>query len=319
MERKLASVQRIVELTPIEGADRIEEATVMGWSVVVKKGEFEEGDLCVFFEVDSTLPKEAPWAAFMDTRRFRVKTIRLRKVLSQGLALPLSILPEGEYEEEDDVSELLGVTKWELPIPGEGSQTKGLFLPGVPKTDETRIQSSLRLLRSLDGKPYYFTQKDDGTSATYGLIDGYFSVCSKNLELKSGSGHYWEMAEKYHIEDYLIPGLVVQGEICGPGIQENRLGLEEKEFHVFNMFNYETQKYLNWDSVVEFCRLHDWQTVKELERGEAFSYSLPELLKKAEGTYPLSRKRREGIVVRSFDKQISFKVISNSFLLKDEI
>src|SRR5215475_5801984 len=95
MERKLVSIQRIERIDPIDGADRIVKARVMGWDVVVKKGELGPGDPCVFFEIDSVLPAGQPWAEFMRPRGFRVKTARLRGVLSQGLALPLDILPAG--------------------------------------------------------------------------------------------------------------------------------------------------------------------------------------------------------------------------------
>ena len=111
MPRKLASVQRIHSIQPIEGADRIEQAMVQGWNVVVKKNEFEHASLVVFAEIDSVLPNDAEWAKFMEPRKFRVKTCKLRGVLSQGLALPMSILPEGSgpFEVGDDVSAVLGI------------------------------------------------------------------------------------------------------------------------------------------------------------------------------------------------------------------
>ena len=104
--RHLASIQKILNINPIEGADKIEQARVKGWNLVVGKGEFKENDLCVFFEIDSILP-DKPEFDFMKNKKFRVKTIRLKGVISQGLALPLSILPEGNYKEDDDVTEIL--------------------------------------------------------------------------------------------------------------------------------------------------------------------------------------------------------------------
>ena len=83
MERQLASVQKIVNLQPIQGADKIETAQVLGWQCVVKKGEFKVGDLCIYFEIDSQLPKH-PVFDFMADRKYRVRTIKLRKQIAQG-------------------------------------------------------------------------------------------------------------------------------------------------------------------------------------------------------------------------------------------
>ena len=93
MERNLATIQLISALDPITGADKIEKATILGWECVVKKGDFAVGDKCIFIEIDSVLPA-IPYWDFMAPRRYRVKTIRLRKQVSQGLAVPLKDLLE---------------------------------------------------------------------------------------------------------------------------------------------------------------------------------------------------------------------------------
>src|SRR5262249_25159025 len=117
MERKLVSIQVVESVAPIEGADQIEQARVMGWTVVVKKGEFRPGDRCVFFEIDSVLPDGAAWSEFMRPRGFRVRTLKLRGVLSQGLALPSDILGGDVPEQGVDVRDRLGVTKFEPALP----------------------------------------------------------------------------------------------------------------------------------------------------------------------------------------------------------
>src|SRR5215475_800463 len=121
MERKLVSIQSIDALEPIAGADNIMQARVMGWTVVVKKGEFSVGDPCVFFEIDSVLPDGPAWSEFMRPRGFRVRTLKLRGVLSQGLALPVTILDlpsqGGELPpREVDLRDRLGVTKFEAVL-----------------------------------------------------------------------------------------------------------------------------------------------------------------------------------------------------------
>jgi RNA ligase (TIGR02306 family) len=105
----LASIQKVLKLTPIEGADLIETATVLGWNIVVKKGEYKEGDLCAYIQIDTVVP-ELPEYEFLRERKFRVRTIKLRKQISQGLIVPL---PKGRWNEGDDITEVLGVKKYE--------------------------------------------------------------------------------------------------------------------------------------------------------------------------------------------------------------
>jgi len=138
--RKLASIQRIKNLEPIAGADAIEKATVLGWQLVVKKGEFAIGDLCVYCEIDSRLP-DRPEFEFLKARGMRIRTVRLRGQISQGICFPLSILPVyTDVQEDTDVTELLDITKYEPPIPAQlAGVAKGLFPSFIPKTDETRV------------------------------------------------------------------------------------------------------------------------------------------------------------------------------------
>ena len=176
MERKLASVQRIASIRPIEGADAIEVARINNWDVVVKKNEFKEGELCVYFEIDSFLPireefeflRKSSFKKMGDQEGFRLKTIRLRGQVSQGLVVPITILngdyiigisqqPHGDQlqlgpyddalviEEGADVTELLGVEKYEPPIPAELSgKVKGYFPSFIHKTDEERVQNLVK-------------------------------------------------------------------------------------------------------------------------------------------------------------------------------
>jgi RNA ligase (TIGR02306 family) len=165
--RKLASIQKIKSLEPIEGADAIEKATVLGWQLAVKKGEFKVGDLAVYCEIDSLLP-DRPEFAFLKPRGMRIRTIRLRGQVSQGICFPLSILPEDiEPQEDMDVTEILGITKYEPPIPAYLSgKVKGKFPSFIPKTDETRVQVLQKVLDKYQGISCYVSEKLDGSSAT---------------------------------------------------------------------------------------------------------------------------------------------------------
>ncbi|WNG33102.1 RNA ligase (ATP) [Archangium violaceum] len=332
MERKLVSVQRVDHLEPIAGADNIQKARVMGWDVVVKKGEFAPGDPCIFFEIDSLLPEGAPWAEFMRPRGFRVKTARLRGVLSQGLALPISILPGAVPPHGTDVRDVLGVVKYE-PALSDGREISGPFPGQVPRTDEIRLQSALGVLEELRGHDFYVTTKLDGTSATFFRpLEGELVACSRNWALARGASHpAWRIADKYALDTVLPAGFAVQGELCGPGIQKNRLGLTEVELFVFSVHDTRTGRYLDHAGLIGFCAEHKLRTVpvEHVVTGDAartFDHGLEHYLKLAQGFYTGTRNRKEGIVVRPLTEchsptlggRLSFKVINNDFLLKDE-
>src|SRR3989304_6702966 len=196
MNRKLASIQRIIALDPIPGADRIERATILGWQLVVKKDEFDVGDLAVFYEIDSLLPDLPPYE-FMRDKKFRVKTAKFRGQISQGLALPRDVvgIPIWSSEPGTDVTDMLGVTKYEPPAKTQmGGAHVRTFPTFIPRTDETRIQSAPALLEEFWGKEVYITEKVDGTSATYLKYEGQFRVCSRNQEIldeRSEQNLYW--------------------------------------------------------------------------------------------------------------------------------
>lgn len=112
-KRALAYVARIDDIQSIENADKIEVATVDGWRVVIKKDEFKIGDPCVYIEVDSKVPADNPYFDFLKDRNYKVKTIKLRKQISQGLVVPMTILPNGTYMHHQDVTDVLGIKKIE--------------------------------------------------------------------------------------------------------------------------------------------------------------------------------------------------------------
>ena len=199
--RHLATIERIADIRSIPDADAIEAAVVRGWTVVVKKGEFAIGDRCVYFEIDSFLPHVGPFEflasrgsrIFDDVRGHVLRTIRLRGVYSQGLVLPLAAFPEltgndgdGVGEDGRDVSDELGVTKYEAPLPASLSGIALGEFPTrlAPKTDSERVQN---LVTSWDHLCTYgswvATEKIDGSSMTVINDDGTIRVCSRNLEL----------------------------------------------------------------------------------------------------------------------------------------
>ena len=339
--RKLASIQQINETRPIPDADAIELAQVLGWQCVVKKGEFKAGDYCVYFEVDSFLPIEEKYEflrkncyrknEFMG-EGFRIKTISLRGEISQGLLLPIGKFPAlANKEVGDDVTDLLGVRKWELPEQAMSDGTAVGEKPyGIPTTDEVRIQSAPELLAEFEGKPYYISTKMDGTSCTIYVKDGKVGVCGRNWEYKDdGKCSMWKWVHDMNLVDKLKElgqDIAIQGEFCGAGIQKNRLKLQRPLIYVFTILmlgdDNKTAR-ASLDEMREFCNKLGLTTVPIEEEGESFGYTLPELLERARGKYA-SGMDKEGIVIRTATpgrlgyQALSFKVINNDFLKKEK-
>ena len=332
--RSLVTIQKVKAISPIPDSDFLEIAHVMGWKCVIKKGEFKEGDFGVYYEVDSFLPVDERYEFLRATSYrenadngigFRIRTIKLRGQLSQGLLLPLEKFPElAECLEGSDVTEKLNVKKWYIPeTSNPGGTIIGERPHGIPASDEIRLQSALELLDELKGKPYYITTKMDGTSGIVYYINGKIGCCSRNKEIKDEEGAlYWTPVYKYGLKEKFAKlgrNLVLTGEIIGPGIQNNKLRLSEIEWNVFDVKDWDANKYLNYDDAIKLCAELELKTVPLEERGEQFDYSMETLLEKAKGKYP-SGLDKEGIVVRYVNapKAISFKVLNNDALLKEK-
>jgi RNA ligase (TIGR02306 family) len=337
--RKLASVQRIKHIRPIEGADSIECVGVLGWECVAKKGEFQEGDTCVYFEIDSLLPEEDRYEFLRkssykpDLKGFRLKTVRLKGQISQGLALPLDFFPDiRDFDLGQDVTELLQVRKYEPPVPAQIAGDARSFSWPIAKTDETRVQQNdeYGFLERLSGRPYYISLKLDGTSCSFIIDpnDGEYHVCGRNYSYKKNPDHsFWKLDEIYGIEEKLrsLGGHIsIQGEVVGPGVQKNRMGLKSCDFYVFNVVDSRWGRRLPLDEATSVTADLGLKFVPILERGDSFSYPQRELLEKAKGRYrdyfPAAREDQhmEGIVIRSLCGSISFKAINNDFLLGDK-
>lgn len=354
MERKLASIQKIKKIESIPNADKIEKATVLGWECVIQKGQFKEEDFIIYCEIDSMLPK-CEWSKFLfkegDTKeKYRLRTVKLRGQISQGLILPISILNNytewiqvedshikwsngSDLREGDDVTELLGIEKYIPNIPAHLSgEILGDFPFFIPKTDETRIQAEPQLLELMKEKEIYITEKLDGTSATYYLKDNHFGVCSRNIELKeTESNLYWKIARKYDIEKKLRifydmtkgTEIAIQGEIIGNGVQGNKYKLEDNELYIFNIYDITHFKYMRFDSFKMICFDHHLNIVPFIKYdtliGDVNDWIA---FSKGNSLFNLQTKR-EGIVVRGTEEEIignygrfSFKVINPDFLIE---
>ena len=328
--RKLASIQRIKALDPIENAGAIERATVLGWQLVVKKGEFQAGNLCVYCEIDSLMP-DRPEFAFLKPRGMRIRTIRLRGQISQGICFPLSILPEGIAIEEDaDVTEALGIEKYEPPMPAElAGVAKGPFPGYLPKTDETRVQVLQERLDAFAGELCYTAEKLDGSSVTYFLKNGEFGVCSRNLNLLETSDNtLWKLARSLQIEEKLRSlksGFALQGEVVGEGIQGNKYRLRGQKVFFFNAFDIDKYRYPDFDEFIRLLASLDLETVPIVDTSFRLVNDIPALVALSIAPSALNPKtQREGLVIRPLREKtdalgrVSFKVINPEFLLKYE-
>lgn len=324
----LATIQRISDILPHPNADALELAKVLGWTIVVKKGEFRPGDLCVYVALDSILP-ERPEFEFLRSKQFRIRTIKLRGTISQGICFPVDILgidipsdPSLCFEGAD-VTELLNVVKYEKPLP-KCQDAKGNFPTHlVSKTDEERVQNLPELIDAVRGKEIYVSIKHDGTSATYAKKGGELIVCSRNLELKDGNNAYWSIARQYNLIDKIPEGFVVQGEIVGPGIQNNIEQLKEIEFNIFNV--YDNGRLYDYRELIVFCMNRRLAPVDLFYIGPNKWETLEEWLDLADTARYNNGAQAEGLVVRlaegsqihdKLGKPLSFKVISNIYALK---
>ena len=338
MERNLASIRKITNITPIDGADKIELATIDSWKVVVAKdANHKSGDMVIYCEIDSFLPikeefeflSKSSYTKMSDgTEGFRLKTIKLRGQVSQGLILPMSVVEytNVQFEVGMDVTNLLGITKYEPPIPAELSgKVKGLFPSFLRKTDEERVQNLTKEYENYKslGRKFYVTEKLDGSSATFYFRNGVFGVCSRNLELLETEGNtFWRVARELKLEEWLGTlenNVCLQGELVGESVQGNPYKIKGQTVRFFNGFNVDTQENIPFLEFVELIQKMNLTTVPILD----YDFTLPEtvenMLEYADKKSELnSNLDREGIVVRSYDRTISFKVISNKFLLKSE-
>lgn len=349
--RKLASVQTVNAVEPIDNADAIEKIRVLGWWVVVKKGEHRPGDRIVYCEIDSFLPERPEFEflranCFKPAQRlasgemtlpagFRIKTIRLRGQVSQGICFPLSILASDALTDEGtDVTEHLGILKWEPPVPvGMSGRVKGPFPGFLPKTDETRVQVLEDVITRNRGKTFYVTEKLDGTSFTAFLRQGEFGICSRNLWMDEAdeSNVLVRTAKGLRLEEKLRTArqrlgldLAIQAEVIGPGIQKNKYALSVVTLRVFSVLNVDTCKLVDHAVMVSLLTDLELDSVPQLGT-ITLNHSVDELVAFSEGTSALNPKiQREGLVFRPLSEEydegiggrLSFKAINPKFLLK---
>jgi RNA ligase (TIGR02306 family) len=258
---KLATIEKIhsIQKHPNEDVEKLEVGKIKEWPVVVPKGQFKDGDLVVFIQIDSIVPKENPYFAFMERQKYRVWSAKFKGAPSQGLVCPISAFLFKAYPEEgQDVTDTLGVIKYEKPLDATicGDAKGGFPSHLVSITDEDNLLNNPECLKELYGERCYATLKADGSSMTIINDNGEIRVCSRRWEQKEGTG-LWKIADAYDLPNKLkasgLP-IAIQAEACGGKIQGNPLGLNKPAMYVFNMKDISTGKWYGWNEIKEICK-----------------------------------------------------------------
>ena len=334
--KKLASIEEIKTVRPHTNADSLEITEILGWQTVVKKGIHKAGDKVVFITIDTIVPRYQ-WSDFLADKNnpdkpIRIKNIKLRGEYSSGLVIPLSEFSSFVFKDYDvgtDLTEILGITKYIKEIPANLSgESEGDFPTHIiSKTDEDNGLSDPSLVKEvLDHDIITITLKMDGSSVTIVVDDGKIDkVCSRNLAKKeTDKSEFWKAARKLNIPEGWTG--VIQGELCGNGIQSNPIGLEGIEMFVFQIN--QNHKYLSYEEMKNVCekelKCKVVPLVSKMETSSTTKLWTDPLKKLQEladqQTYP-NKKPAEGIVVRpssypkgySSRRPLGFKLINRNY------
>ncbi len=240
----------------------------------------------------------------------------------------MSILPVGNYEEGMDVTDLLGIIKYEPQIPATWGilEAKGRFPSYIPKTDEIRIQSVPEVLVRNANVLCYITEKLDGASITVWKDEsGELNVASRNINYKpSETNLWWKVVNQLRIGEKLFSGYAIQGEVIGVGIQKNRYQLKGNDIRWFNVYDINLLKYLRYMEAIKFIEDLKLSFVPWIDMFN-LSDNVDSLVERAKGKSELADIYREGIVIRSMEEindleigRLSFKVLNPDYLLKYE-
>lgn len=319
----LAVIGRVVETAEISGADRIQQAFVDcgdagRWTGVVGK-DIEAGNMVTVFLQDAVLPPDPRWA-FMEKHKWRVRMARFKGVPSECVIIPVCFgLESGIDHVGADITEALGVTKYSKPIPaGMAGDAVGPFPSFIPKTDEPNFQAVPELVKDLVGHRYHVRMKCDGSSCTvWKDDDGELHVASRNWELREftatgAENIYWRAARLYDWSR-LPAGIAIQFEVVGPGVQGNPMGLSRVEGRAFTAYDFKAHKRLPWGDVAYFAQDSGMPEAPMVAHGDFFDLSPDKLREMASGLKYPNGKYAEGVVIRSYDQSISFKVLSLNY------
>ena len=339
-KRKLASVQKITSLSPLDQKNLFQKATILGWNVIVDANKYAVGEKVIYFEADALLPAKKKWTKGIKPKNLRIKSTKQYKEVFHGAVMKLDTLNNVEnfklkledLDEGFDLTEIMEVTKFEEnPEEVQKEQEKKFPSDIIEKSDEIRLQSNPKYFEMFEGKEFYSSLKYDGSSGTFLIhpVTKKFMVCSRNqtIDINEKKNIYWDTANKYDIKTKLekFEGkYAIQGEIYGPKINKNRLEEKEIKIAVFTIKNVIANYYLDFKELVQVCKDMDLPMVEVIEEG-IFKYkTVEEMVEKSKGFYPNTKYPREGLVYRlkeNWNKdrvRASFKVINDDYLVPDK-
>ena len=335
--RRLASAAVIRDIHPIPDADAIECGLVRGWSIVVGKGEFHDGDPVLYIEPDAALPLDDPRFASLAPRGTKtidgkpyhvLRTIRLRGQVSQGIVYPADRFPE-LADTDSNLDKALGVLLWEPPTRPVGAEWKGPWdLAWLKRTDAERVQNlSDEWLQSVDDGLWVATEKIDGSSVTYALGDDGLRVYSRNNELvPDPASTPMELAAKHQLRAWMLAHGVdaVQAEMYGNKIQDNRLRVQGHNLAVFAAWQRTETSFAHdrFDALIDSPGTLEVAPVLDLP----FPRTVSEALAQADGLKSRINPERqsEGVVWHhlgdasfpALDYRLVFKAVNAAYLIK---
>jgi len=312
---------------------------------VDKKGSRKVGDLVGYAEIDAFIPtKLAPYLSkgkepreYQGIKGERLRTVKLRGAISQGLLLDLSLFGDREFTIGEDLTEVAGIVKWEPPAEFKSADAKGSFPSFIPKTDQERIQSvNGNFAEKIQGMTFEVTEKCEGSSMTLFANDGEFGICSRNLLLKDDLTGSSFVDTGIKFKDAILSlgrNIAFQGELIGPAIQKNIYNLRQFQYRVFDVFDIDQQRYLSPSERSEVVRMIGAEVAPVIH--EAFSFGegadLREIQKTAlamaDGFTRIvpemgdlkNRHLREGLVFKAnSEDRFTFKAISDEYLGKQK-
>lgn len=353
----LASVQKVLSVTKHPNADTLSICTVLGWQCIIKLDQFKENDLVGYIMIDTVVPEKDEFE-FLRDKKFRVRTIKLRGELSQGLVIPL---PEGKWKEGDDLTDIIGVKKYEKPdnnpireskpkrptkfwprlkydfkyhylyrwFPKLRNKTRSVFPKHlVPITDEERIQNIPKVLEQYKGKDFIASYKLDGSSITIiheknFLGKSVYRICSRRFELHDKNNDWYKVFDSTNFKNHIDKLVTIFGNniiVQGEAIGSFNGNHHNLKSNEIRLFNiYVDGKRINQKDFIDICETHQIPHCPWYWVGQ-LNFTLPEILQFAQIPDPINPKVPvEGLVFRSCDdSNISWKVVNNNYLLKEK-
>lgn len=315
MSSLIVKVRKFFRL-PHPNADSLFVAIPNGtnWQCCCRISDFEDEELGIYIPVDSLLPvdmvNELKLLNSKEGLPYRLRTVRLRSKLSQGLLIP----NRGRFKEGEDVAEALGITKYVEPDPAE-EDLRRFPQEFVKYTDIENIMNFPDVLQ--DGEEVVMTEKIHGGTFRCAWTTDEFYCGSARTAFKPDANSKWlDVAHKYDLVNKLrdYPNVVVYGELFGAGVQSLRYGLDDSwDLRIFDIYFGLEDRYANFDEMVEWCEKLDLPMVPLIYRGE---FNQDVLRQHTTGDSTMASHIREGVIIKCVNERWNFESGLGRVILK---